>query len=1015
MTEEAASSADTGVTKNDDSKSHENSEVTKRNRSKRRTASPNSGSKNHSHHKARDRVSPHRNSPRPSKSPMRTKDKVQVVGDLKSNHEKYDDSGKDRNQRSNSSNAQEREKRQERDRRSKRTEDQDKEAKGRVKRSNRAPALAPGAVSSDAPHPSSSKKSSSRRSDRTDDRDIKRKAARKTFALAPGAIAEEYNPDDGSLDDLSRSRRSADDPKGKERRSRKDRPIVPGAVSANEGEGSSDGRESRRRRKEKEASKSSGGAVRQKGAPIRTKKDALYLEDGDDDNAPASNTLEVVPEAMMVEIPDDGEDTKVKEFDIQGNPVMPPPPPPPESNIPHATHQNDGNHVSSPAKPYYTSPKFWVLILLILGGAGAAVYFFTKGNATEPVAIPGVDTTITDLPTPSPTTSISSGLPSTSPTDVLEIKPPTPEDCLAVSRGEPVEVRQDLIRNLQVPMDILLSEPADSEAVAAQLERAIQESLVPEMMGCDLIGAASRRNNMRRGTRLEEPRRYLQLSSDYSIGNAKTTVTPNEAACTATDEEPCLHVIVSIVVYLKGPERAINLQNWIQQVFGEGDELMAKLSLEAPIQAVFVFIVEILQNTLAPSALPSFVPSVAPSALPSATPSTDSPSNDPTLAPVVGPTTPEPTIAPSIAPSANPSSLPTPGPTVQPTLDPSETPSSSPTPRPTTGNPTPPPTPPPTGMGSATPSIYPTVIPSSQPSRTPTLTPTSGPTNLPTNEPSKTPTGRPTTSPSSAPSTPAPSSTPDRNCGPLWGGSKCSCNGIYIYCHAASGTCGDTAYYKNSQGTDWDCPNAPDIPGRCGPLFGGRACDCGSLLKWCNEDNGWCGNTVAHRDMQSSITYDCPADYPPSGGSSTCKYANNLKYGQIKPMSNTNLCLRSPNPRGGTNLEMATCNPFDNNQFWAYDSSTRRIQCLAAWNGVDTQCIDPEGPSLNPGTALQTWSCGTSIQSQHRWAISTAWQIESKWLSYATGCLDLGETYPQIQTCNAGDSGQVLAMGWYYC
>lgn len=51
----------------------------------------------------------------------------------------------------------------------------------------------------------------------------------------------------------------------------------------------------------------------------------------------------------------------------------------------------------------------------------------------------------------------------------------------------------------------------------------------------------------------------------------------------------------------------------------------------------------------------------------------------------------------------------------------------------------------------------------------------------------------------------------------------------------------------------------PTEPGRCGPKFFGAYCTGGELRpydKWCNEDNGWCGDTSAHKNAQSSTRYD---------------------------------------------------------------------------------------------------------------------------------------------------------------
>jgi len=53
-------------------------------------------------------------------------------------------------------------------------------------------------------------------------------------------------------------------------------------------------------------------------------------------------------------------------------------------------------------------------------------------------------------------------------------------------------------------------------------------------------------------------------------------------------------------------------------------------------------------------------------------------------------------------------------------------------------------------------------------------------------------------------------------------------------------------------------PNA----GRCGPLFGGRVCNCNGWEVYCNTDKGWCGNTDAHQNAQSGEEYDCPTLEP---------------------------------------------------------------------------------------------------------------------------------------------------------
>ena len=54
-----------------------------------------------------------------------------------------------------------------------------------------------------------------------------------------------------------------------------------------------------------------------------------------------------------------------------------------------------------------------------------------------------------------------------------------------------------------------------------------------------------------------------------------------------------------------------------------------------------------------------------------------------------------------------------------------------------------------------------------------------------------------------------------------------------------------------------DCPLLSQNVGRCGPSWGGR---CNKKLAdyavYCNEENGWCGVTSAHKYAQSSDLYD---------------------------------------------------------------------------------------------------------------------------------------------------------------
>jgi hypothetical protein len=103
-------------------------------------------------------------------------------------------------------------------------------------------------------------------------------------------------------------------------------------------------------------------------------------------------------------------------------------------------------------------------------------------------------------------------------------------------------------------------------------------------------------------------------------------------------------------------------------------------------------------------------------------------------------------------------------------------------------------------------------------------------------------------------------------CGPNFGNTKCT--GKYSgadspeYCNEANGWCGTTSAHKNAQASttyDYVPPS-----GRCGPLFGHSKCTgtysrsdgTAPVLEYCNEANGWCGTTSAHKNAQASTKYD---------------------------------------------------------------------------------------------------------------------------------------------------------------
>ena len=79
---------------------------------------------------------------------------------------------------------------------------------------------------------------------------------------------------------------------------------------------------------------------------------------------------------------------------------------------------------------------------------------------------------------------------------------------------------------------------------------------------------------------------------------------------------------------------------------------------------------------------------------------------------------------------------------------------------------------------------------------------------------------------------------------------------IYYTCHG-----GNNNNQLFEAGVIFDCPRLnydTSNPGRCGPLFGGVRCNKAltSNAVYCNQDNGWCGDTNEHQNAQSRDIYD---------------------------------------------------------------------------------------------------------------------------------------------------------------
>jgi hypothetical protein len=466
---------------------------------------------------------------------------------------------------------------------------------------------------------------------------------------------------------------------------------------------------------------------------------------------------------------------------------------------------------------------------------------------TKPIHRPSPLPTCTAIDdTESPSTAIRiTPTPTEPPSLTLLYDPPTPEECVAIASGEDLDGQDTLtIRNFQVFLESVFDSEINSEInnelVALELQENMQQLLMPEIAGCS--DETSNRRKMRGST---NDNRKLGAGA-FVVANGLVSVRLADTSCVVVSlETPCLHAIASIDLYLKGPQRILDLINIFISVFGLGreDSLVQKLNLLQPYKEIIITSIDSGDPTPAPSSAPTERPSVSPTLTP-----TKISSENPTRAPVTFPTNEEPTKDPTKEPTRAPTPAPSPPPTPGPTL-------------PLTPPPTPGPTPP------------------------PTPDPTPDPTRDPTQDPTQAP-------------TPDPTSVPE---------------------------------------------------GRCGPLFDGRVCQC-DFQNYCNENNGWCGDTTSHRDAQASTTYDCPSE-------PDCYYhGDGLLYSEIRSRVDSSLCLGYSITNVGEDLTMAPCQSIQE-QFWAYDYSTNEIKNLWSLNDESNtfgqMCIDPEGPSTSNGTPLQ--------------------------------------------------------------
>jgi hypothetical protein len=208
-----------------------------------------------------------------------------------------------------------------------------------------------------------------------------------------------------------------------------------------------------------------------------------------------------------------------------------------------------------------------------------------------------------DDPTVAPTKDRSPTVPSTAPTESRIYEPPSPEDCVAITKGDAVEGQEQMfMEQYEVDLDVALDFGGTSfDALLNRLAMEIRQTILPEMAGC----ADSNRQLMEvslpsliRGNR--------QLNTRYAIANAAIDlVNPLGEWCAAGSGPLCYRVVVTLNVALKGDVKVMTVLHLITEAFG-GDSLVAKLELGSPFQRIVLKHVLPTFSTPSPSFQPTF-------------------------------------------------------------------------------------------------------------------------------------------------------------------------------------------------------------------------------------------------------------------------------------------------------------------------------------------------------------------------------------------------------------------------
>eukprot|EP00980_Cylindrotheca_fusiformis_P002571 scaffold609_cov130-Cylindrotheca_fusiformis.AAC.7 len=238
-------------------------------------------------------------------------------------------------------------------------------------------------------------------------------------------------------------------------------------------------------------------------------------------------------------------------------------------------------------KRWYTNPKSLLLLLVVAIGVAVGAYFGASSNTEDPSRDVPLGTTFP-------------------PTETPVYDPPTPEECIAIRNGEWEDQGSSILRIFHLSLDVTFAPKAVElnipEVTPPQLQESIQGFIIPELTGCKAISTTS--PGVRR--RMTSATRQLE-AEPFVVANGVVKVQLGESTkCLESTENLCLKFVSRIQLFLKGPERNVDMINTLATTFSV-DDLVEELGLPTiHYHQINIVSVEAIEVTPAPSQMPSY-------------------------------------------------------------------------------------------------------------------------------------------------------------------------------------------------------------------------------------------------------------------------------------------------------------------------------------------------------------------------------------------------------------------------